>query len=349
MLLFSILSIEKNKGLSILDENLPLVSILIAARNESENIISCLKSIELIDYPKDKIEIIIGNDQSIDNTSELISEFIQNKGYYKLIQIESNKGRAKAKANVLGHLFEICNGEIIFITDADITVKPTWIKSIIPYFKNKQVGIVSGTTVVNGKTFFGKMQCIDWLYFSGLLVAFKNIGLKSTAIGNNMAVLKDAYNKTLGYFNFDFSVTEDLALYNAVIEKGYQSVNLLNHLNLNFTKPQHSFINFLHQRKRWLIGSKGLNIKWKLLLLLFAAFYPFIFIIFLFSVKNACVMWFCKIILQSIIIILVSLKLKYKIKLINLLYFEFYSIINSISVSLFYILPIKMVWKNRKF
>jgi cellulose synthase/poly-beta-1,6-N-acetylglucosamine synthase-like glycosyltransferase len=348
-LFVSLLNISKQKHFFISNDQYPNISILVAARNEENNIIDCLKSLELIDYPKNKIEILIGNDQSTDKTEQLVFDFIQNKTNFKLVNIPNRMGNARAKANVLAHLFEQSTHEIIFVTDADIHVNANWIKSIVPYFNNPKTGIVSGTTIVSGKGFFAKMQSIDWLYFSGLLIAFDNLGLKSTAVGNNMAVSKKAYLATGGYQNLDFSVTEDLALFKAIKNQGYESINLLEYDNLNQSKPQLSIINFLHQRKRWLIGAQGLNLKWKAVFMLMAMFYPMLILLFFFNTKNALTIWICKVILQFFITIIISIKLK---KIPNLLYltlFEIYTFISTFIISIFYILPIKMIWKNRKY
>lgn len=348
-LFVSVLNLPKPLRIFLTDDNLPFISILIAARNEEKNIINCLKSLELLDYPKDKLEIIIGNDQSTDRTVELTEEFTQNKSHYKIVHIHSNLGNAKAKANVLAHLFNESTGKIVFVTDADIQVKPTWIKSILPYFQNEEVGIVSGTTVVNGHNLFTKMQSIDWLYFSGLLSAFDNLGLKSTAVGNNMAVTQKAYLATGGYSQFNFSVTEDLALFTAITQKGFKAINLLETNNLNFSKPQVSYKAFLHQRKRWLIGAQDLNLKWKTLFALMGFFYPCLFVLLFFSYKNAIAILLCKFLLQTAIAILVSKRLKINIHIFYLILFEIYSIISTFAISVFYVLPIKMVWKERNY
>lgn len=348
-LLFSILNLPKQTRFFSNDVGLPHISILIAARNEEKNIINCLKSLELLDYPKNKLEIIIGNDQSTDRTAELVAEFTQNKSYFKTIEITENLGNAKAKANVLAHLFNQSTGQIIFVTDADIQVKSTWIKSILPYFKNPEVGIVSGTTVVNGTTLFGKLQSIDWLYFSGLLSAFDNLGLKSTAVGNNMALTKIAYEATGGYSSLNFSVTEDLALFTTVIQKGFKAINLLETNNLNFSKQQDSFQNFLHQRKRWLIGAQDLNLKWKMLFALMGLFYPCLLVLLFFSYKNAVALLICKFLIQTGISILVSKRLQIKTNIFHLILFEIYSIISTFAITIFYVLPIKMNWKERNY
>lgn len=348
-LFVSVLNLPKPTRVFIDDNNLPSISILIAARNEEGNIINCLKSLELLDYPKNKLEILIGNDQSTDSTAELVAEFTQNKCYFKTIEITENLGNAMAKANVLAHLFNESTGQIIFVTDADIQVKPTWIKSILPYFNNPNVGIVSGTTVVNGKNLFGKMQSIDWLYFSGLLTAFDNLGLKSTAIGNNMAITKKAYLATGGYPTFNFSVTEDLALFTAITKQGFTAINLLETNNLNFSKPQISFKNFLHQRKRWLIGAQDLNLKWKMLFALMGLFYPCLLVLLFFSYKNAIALLLCKFLIQTGISLLVSKRLQIKTSIFYLILFELYSIISTFAISIFYVLPIKMIWKERNY
>ena len=348
-LFVSLLNVSKQKRFFKTNDEYPNISILIAVRNEEDNIIDCLKSLELLDYPKDKIEILIGNDQSTDQTEQLITDFIQGKAYFKLINIFNQMGKAKAKANVLAHLFENSSHEIIFVTDADIHVNANWIKSIVPYFNNHKIGIVSGTTVVNGKGFFTNMQSIDWLYFSGLLIAFDNLGLKSTAVGNNMAVIKKAYLATGGYQNLDFSVTEDLALFKAIKNKGYESINLLENDNLNQSKPQYSLMNFLHQRKRWLIGAQGLNFKWKVVFILMALFYPMLILLFFYNIKNAITIWICKVFLQFFISIIITLKLKKNLNVFYLILFEIYTFISTFIVSIFYALPIKMIWKNRKY
>lgn len=349
ILFVSLLNISKQKQIFIANDQYPNISILIAARNEESNIIDCLKSLELLDYSKDNIEILIGNDQSTDETEQLITDFIQGKAYFKIINIPNQMGKAKAKANVLAHLFEQSSHEIIFVTDADIQVNANWVKSIVPYFNNPKIGIVSGTTIVSGKGFFANMQSIDWLYFSGLLIAFDNLGLKSTAVGNNMAVSKKAYLATGGYQNLDFSVTEDLALFTAIKNQCYESINLLAYDNLNHSKPQYSIINFLHQRKRWLIGAQGLNLKWKAIFMLMAMFYPMLILLFFYNFKNAITIWICKVFLQFLISIIISTKLKKIPNVFYLIVFEIYTFISTFIVSIFYVLPIKMIWKNRKY
>src|SRR3989344_4994871 len=61
------------------ESDLPFVSILIAARNEEDTILRCLTAISSLSWAKDKFEVLIGNDNSSDNTAFVVQEFIKNK------------------------------------------------------------------------------------------------------------------------------------------------------------------------------------------------------------------------------------------------------------------------------
>ncbi|MCW9094929.1 MAG: glycosyltransferase, partial [Ignavibacteriaceae bacterium] len=61
------------------EDQLPKVSIVVAVRNEEKNILCCLESLNNLEYPENKIEIMIVDDASTDNTLSLVNDFIQDK------------------------------------------------------------------------------------------------------------------------------------------------------------------------------------------------------------------------------------------------------------------------------
>ena len=69
----------KKKFERIEEGDLPSVSVILAARNEEKNILECLKSLCELDYPDGKLEIILVNDESTDNTEVIIKNFISDK------------------------------------------------------------------------------------------------------------------------------------------------------------------------------------------------------------------------------------------------------------------------------
>src|SRR5690606_1248330 len=109
----------------------PKISILLAVRNEQSNILRCLNAIEELEYPKDRIEVLIGDDQSEDKSVEIIKTFIADKNNYQLFHIDEKLGLAGAKGNVLAHLAKQASTDFFFITDADVKIPKSWINGML--------------------------------------------------------------------------------------------------------------------------------------------------------------------------------------------------------------------------
>lgn len=346
----SLLYMEADEADRVFEEkDLPRISILLAVRNEEANILRCLQSLEALHYPKDHIQILIGEDQSEDGTSGLIEKFIEGKPQFAMFPITRLMGKARGKANVLAHLAHSATGDYYLITDADVAVHPNWAREIVGYF-NPKTGIVSGTTIVedDGRS-MGRMQEIDWMYFMGLLRSFANYGLNCTAVGNNMAIRKEAYWSTGGYENIDFSVTEDYKLYQMVRKNGWETRNILNTNIINRSRPIEDFRLLMHQRKRWLVGARELPIYWWLLFGIFGLFAPAIIIVFLHSIKLGLIFYGTKLLLQSLSVYILQDKMELRKDFDYLMTYEIYSIVVAISTQVFYFMPVSFQWKNRSY
>lgn len=329
-------------------EDWPMVSVLVAARNEESHINDCLASLARLDYPADRIEFLIGNDQSEDRTAELIQSFCSKDSRFKLLQIESELGSARKKANVLAQLAHIAQGDYFFITDADIEVPDTWIVSMLPQF-TPELGCVSATTVISGKSYFARMQHLDWLYFMGILFAFDRVGLGATAVGNNMAVRKEAYWATGGYENLPFSITEDFLLYKAIKQAGWKAIHLCEAANTNVSEPAPDWSTLMQQRKRWLTGGQGLPWYWKLLLVVFGSFQPFLILGLIFIPEITVYFWFTRFLVQSFALSILSILTGQKNSFLRFVQYELYSIVLSLFTPVYFLLPGKKIWKGRDF
>ena len=94
----------------------PMVSIVLPAFNEENNIIASLKSLLNMDYPKNKLQIIVVNDGSTDKTKDVVQNFIKNNKAYDISIIsQQNKGKGAALRTGFSH----ASGDIILIQDAD--------------------------------------------------------------------------------------------------------------------------------------------------------------------------------------------------------------------------------------
>lgn len=325
----------------------PFVSILIAARNEEDNILACLQAVAALSWPADKFEVLIGDDQSDDKTGELVQAFIRDKKNFHLYRIEENLGNAKGKANVLANLARKAKGEFFFITDADIRVPQYWIQSLLANHGNK-IGIVSGATRMEEDSFFAYCQSVDWVYGFSMIKTASDCGIPVSAVGNNMMIAAEAYRSTGGYEKIPFSVTEDHALFMETLKQGWTYKNMMSPDCLAVTKPMASVRELLAQRKRWMQGAVQVPLPLLLFLFLQSLFLPIAIAGVLFFPFYGSIFWIIKIVLQQFFIILSFRKIQRPYHVLKGLFsYEFYCGLLSPLVLLSYCIPTKVRWKGR--
>lgn len=330
-------------------ENWPMLSVLIAARDEEDNIAQCLQALLNQDYPPDRLEIIVGNDQSTDNTRSIVLEFAKKNPQIKCVDVVEKNNGLKAKARVMAQLDEIAIGDFYLITDADVCVKKTWVKSMLLQMRDN-MGVASGTTMVTGKGSWAHLQKIDWAYFMGLLNVISYSGVPATAVGNNMIVRKKAYWETGGYSKIQFSITEDYKLYSEICKKGWHWNNVMSPNVLAYSLPTRGFLPLLHQRKRWLSGGKELPYYWWLLFGIFGLYYFIVPVGFILNPLLFSIAMLIKLLLQIMQINQIYKHIGEKRENIaSHLMYELYLFVVTTFTALFFVLPIKTIWKGRKY
>jgi cellulose synthase/poly-beta-1,6-N-acetylglucosamine synthase-like glycosyltransferase len=325
----------------------PFVSILIAARNEENNLAECLESILAVDYPADKFEILIGDDKSEDQSGEIADAFSVRYPQVKSYTIYKQEIDGNGKANVLAQLAWKAKGEFIFITDADIMVPNQWLKTML-LGMNDDVALVTGTSVVVGTNILAYMQQIDWLFATGMLKVVSDLGIPVTTMGNNMAVRKSVYDEIGGFEVLPFSVTEDLELFNHIKEQ-HKTVNLFNSDVLNESKPEKELNDLLSQRKRWMRGAFELPFVMVVLLAMQSSFVVIVLGILLLNPLLALGVVGLKFALRYIFVSMVVNKLNDRINIFGSLIFEFYTAVFSIVSLIYYFIPGPIEWKGRKY
>lgn len=339
--------IDHSKGYRAIEY--PNISILVPARNEETFLPACLKSLEELDYPHDKIQFIIGNDQSSDLTPHIIRKWVSGGSNRVFVDVEpGNIREINGKANALSQMAEVSSGDFFFFTDADCVVNPFWVKELISAF-DPEAGLVTGITAVRTTSFFSWMQGIDWWITLGMVKVTSDLGSRVTSMGNNMMLSKQAYLAVGGFRQIDNSVTEDLAMAQALIKKRYLPVHQVSAQSLVYTKPERSVLHLLKQRKRWMSGALSLPWYWLLILSLQFGFFPAILGVFFVYPGFALGIWLLKILLQSFLIRDFAAKTAGKIPFLYLLSFELYYLMISWSTIVYYFWPSAINWKERKY
>jgi poly-beta-1,6-N-acetyl-D-glucosamine synthase len=114
----------------------PSVSIIIAARNEENNLPAKIANLRLLNYPKDRLQLVIASDGSTDRTAEILCA---NSDVVPVILDDSN-----GKATALNAAVSQATGEILVFLDARQTVDPNAISELVSCFADPDVGAVSG-------------------------------------------------------------------------------------------------------------------------------------------------------------------------------------------------------------
>lgn len=325
-----------------------MVSILIAARNEEDCILSCLESIGLLRYPTQDLEVLIGNDQSEDHTAERIRAFIRYQPHFRLVDIRAQTGHQQGKANVLLQLIRQSRGDYLLFTDADVRLPPRWVEGMLAAC-TPGIGVVAGITLPDGTRLFDRLQTFDWLLAHAQIALATELGMAVTVMGNNMLVSREAYLATGGYEGLPFSVVEDQTLFRAIVQKGYGFKNLHAAQVLATTRPAARWTDLLRQRKRWMRGA--MQIHWLLvcLLLVQALFIPLLITLGCFFPTLSMAIFTAKVAADGWMVYRLRRRLGRKDPLLYLIPYQFYHAVVQLALILYYFLPINIEWKGRKY
>ncbi|GAB3511935.1 hypothetical protein GCM10027341_52060 [Spirosoma knui] len=326
----------------------PVVSILIAARNEEANILACLRAVAQLDYPPEAMDILVGNDNSTDRTHDLVAEFIADKPNFRLFDITEPLNLLTGKANVLAQLAHEARGEYLFFTDADTQVLPTWIRGMNQHFL-PNMGVVTGVTSTRGLRPFDKLQAIDWLYSILVIHILSRLSIPVSAMGNNMAVSRVAYDAIGGYESLPFSVTEDHALFVAITQKGFGFRNLISESVLAYTEPVETLRQLINQRKRWMRGAMKLPLWLVIILHLNYLTIPLLLPLALISPALALGLYVLKLLGQTLGIVGVLIKFRQTKLWPYTLVYEGYQLIIGPFLLVSYWLNNQVEWKGRTY
>ena len=326
------------------------VSILVAARNEEDKILDTLLSLAAQDYPADRIDFWIGDDDSTDGTARIVRDFIQGRPNWHYVHIREQLPGQRGKQNVLAQLSLMCKGQLILVTDADILLPPTWAAALAGALA-RGAGMVSGATVVSGPGVFTALQRLDWLMGICIARAHGVLGIPITGVGNNMAVTREAYDSVGGYAALPFSITEDYRLFQALCEKGPHRFEQLYHpASLNLSKPIGGLRKWLHQCKRWFKG--GAEIAWynRALLTLNGLVMPLLLLGFFFADPTLVLMCYLgKMAADFMLLLVAALRLGKPQWLLWFPLYEVYYQLMTIVIPINQIIPTRVDWKGRKF
>ncbi len=240
----------KNENLE--NENDEFISVIIPFRNEEKIILDNLASLESQSIPKDRYEVIYVDDNSSDNSVEVLRNSITSKNIF-IIHSNAEVEKRAHKKIALQKAIQTAKGELIITTDADCIHGRDWLKTLSNMFDYKTAFVSGPVEFIDDGTTFSKFQKLE---FTGLiLVGAGLIGLKEPLICNaaNLGFRKSVYEMVGGYDdNLNLSSGDDEFLMQKIsLETDFQIKFCFDKSAMSFTKPSSTLREFLNQRKRW--------------------------------------------------------------------------------------------------
>lgn len=184
----------------------PTVTVLITAYNEEKDIRSKLENTLRIDYPKEKLEILVASDCSTDKTDEIVGEFAAQN--VKLYRQPERLGKTMAQNAAV----ERASGEIILFSDATTMYEPDALKQMLPNFADESVGCVAGRLlyVDDSRSTVGRGARSYWSYETFLKKSESRACSLIGASGCLYAVRKAAYRPMYAEACSDFLICTNI-------------------------------------------------------------------------------------------------------------------------------------------
>lgn len=238
-------------------KKMPLVNVLVPVYNGADVIINTLKALINLDYPKKKIIVI--NDDSTDNTREVVENFIKDYNYIILINRKKESGQV-TKAPALNEGLKYIDEGLVACVDDDTIVSRDGLKHIIPYFYDEKVGaVISTIKPLEIKTLWEKIQRLEYIFSTFVRKLMAKIDTLHITPGALSVYRKEVFDK---YGGFDeANITEDLEIAMRLHYNGYK-VKIATE-SVVYTKVPENFKALWRQRVRWFRGFIYNNWKYK--------------------------------------------------------------------------------------
>jgi glycosyltransferase involved in cell wall biosynthesis len=177
------------------------VSIVVPAYDAEPFLGRCIESLLALEYPADRLEIIVVDNASNDRTPAIIS------GYPVMALAEPRPGAAAARNRGIAH----ARGAIVAFTDADCEVDPTWLSEIDRALADPELGAVMGFAEGSDDNFWA---CLEQRNFEAFWFRDdeRGLGLRRHGIDTRNCAIRKAVLEACGYLNAELMDCEDLDL-----------------------------------------------------------------------------------------------------------------------------------------
>jgi cellulose synthase/poly-beta-1,6-N-acetylglucosamine synthase-like glycosyltransferase len=192
----------------------PTVSLLIAAFNEESAIAEKLENSFLLDYPSEKLQILVAADGSNDKTAEIVAGFAP-----RGVELSYHPER-RGKMAAINRAMEVVRGDVIVFSDANNMYEVGTLRALVAPFGDRTVGAVSGAKVISqGDGPLGESEGAYWKYESWIKKQETRLGCTTGVSGEVWAIRRELFERPP-----DTIINDDFYMAMRIIKKGFRMV-----------------------------------------------------------------------------------------------------------------------------
>jgi len=228
------------------------LSVVVPLRNEEEHCHQVLTSLAEQNYPKDKVEFILVNDHSTDETEKVLKQWMESNldGSFRVLSLEEGQ---KGKKAAINEAIKKAKGEIIVTSDADCQFHSNWLLSISQSFSRETQLVVGPVRLTEKGHFFSALQSMEFASLIGVGASTLAWGWPTMCNGANLAYRKRAFDEVNGFSGNDHIASGDDEFLLRKIKQRYPDGVRFNNSSGSIVtaKPSDSIRSFIQQRIRW--------------------------------------------------------------------------------------------------
>ncbi len=203
------------------DDRLPPVTVIVACKNEEAVVDHLVGSLLRLDYPGDRMELIVADDASTDGTAAALDRLAERHDRLRVLHRPAHVRHGKPAA--LNDALAMATGEIIVVFDADHRPRPDVVRRLVRHFDDPSVGAVQGRCVIanSGDSTLARLVAMD--YNGGYLINEygRQAVFELPAYGGANCATRASVLRALGGWN-ERSVTEDTDVTMRMLLSGYR-------------------------------------------------------------------------------------------------------------------------------
>ena len=247
-------------------------SVIIPVRNEAKNILFLLQDLDKQTFPKELFEVIIADDDSTDETLEIVQKFQKHTSINLIInQLSAKINNFSPKKRAIDSSIKLAKGELITTTDGDCRVGGKWLETIANFQATTGSYLISGAVTFGLdsaqspllgfysfihsliRSFTHTAQIIEFASLVGSGACAMFIGKPNMCNGANLTYLKSVFHEVGGFTgNDNLASGDDEFLMHKVAAKYPKKVQFLKSQDVIVETQAHdSWRSFYNQRKRW--------------------------------------------------------------------------------------------------